>query len=180
MVRAIAQTISYEISMGVLFLSPLTVYAFLNFSRIAIAPIVWPALLLPNVLPAWFITLLAETHRSPFDFTEGESELVSGYNTEYRGGRFALLFMAEYTNILFVSIMRRVLLIPLLAPVRLMPLRVAVGTRVFLILFVAVRAAVPRMRYDRLIQLTWKCLLPYSLGLLACTLMLMALIRGGS
>lgn len=176
-VRAIAQTISYEVSIGVLLLSPLTVWGFLNFSRMTFAPIVWPALLLPNILPAWFIILLAETHRRPFDLTEGESELVSGYNTEYRGGRFTLLFMAEYTNILFVSFIRRALLIPPYVSRGFMPLMLALGTGFFLVLFVVVRAATPRMRYDRLIQLTWKRLLPYSLRLLTMTLGLITLIR---
>lgn len=110
--------------------------------------------------------ILAETNRAPFDLVEGESELVSGFNVEYRGGNFAMLFMAEYSNILFISMMTAVLfLVPAFSfPLWLVGLMPG-GVRVA-ILFVLVRATQPRMRYDRLMIVAWTSLLPLRLALL--------------
>lgn len=120
----------------------------------------------PPLLFAWIVTLLAETNRSPFDFAEGESELVSGFNIEYSAGLFAFIFIAEYTRILAFSVLSiimffRVSFCWVVSPVANSLLRMLIWFVVVL-----VRATMPRMRYDCLIMLTWKSFLPFSLGLL--------------
>ena len=103
-IRAIAQTISYEVSMSLTLLGVLVVLTSFNMTLIHVnsyTPII--LLSLPLFL-VWFTTTLAETNRTPFDFAEGESELVSGFNTEYRRGTFAIIFIAEYTNILVIRL----------------------------------------------------------------------------
>lgn len=110
----------------------------------------------------WFITRLAETNRTPFDFAEGESELVSGFNVEYRGVGFALIFIAEYSNILFI---------------RIISVLIFLGgdfyswfffLKLILISFIWIwiRGTLPRYRYDKLIHLSWKVFLPVSLNYL--------------
>lgn len=96
----------------------------------------------------WFISCLAETNRTPFDFAEGESELVSGYNTEYRRGGFALIILAEYTRILFISFLFVVVFIG-----GLKSLLSVVYVLFIIFLFVWVRGTLPRFRYDKLIHL---------------------------
>lgn len=102
--RAVAQTISYEVRLAIILLSFITLtsnYSVDTFLRIGGQ---WLILLSPPLALVWFISCLAETNRTPFDFSEGESELVSGFNTEFRGGGFALFFLAEYGRILFMRI----------------------------------------------------------------------------
>ena len=108
----------------------------------------------------WFASSLAETNRTPFDFAEGESELVSGFNTEYRAGGFALIFMAEYARILFIRELFVILFIGRdLSRFRFFFKRVMVA-----FCFVWVRGTLPRYRYDKLINLAWKRFLPVSLN----------------
>lgn len=102
----------------------------------------------------WLVTSLAETNRAPFDFAEGESELVSGFNVEYRGGGFALIFMAEYASILLMSLVSVVFFFGgsfgfLLGDVFFLLKGVVVA-----VFFLWVRGSLPRMRYDRLMGLT--------------------------
>jgi NADH-ubiquinone oxidoreductase chain 1 len=110
----------------------------------------------------WFCTSLAETNRTPFDFAEGESELVSGFNVEYRRGGFALIFLAEYSRILFIRILFVVFFLG----------GDAYGISFFLklsfisFIFIWVRGTLPRFRYDKLIFLAWKSFLPFSLNFL--------------
>lgn len=102
--RGVAQTISYEVSLVLILIAPLRLtlsYEWNNFSFFQ-GDLIF-LFLLPLRALVWFISCLAETNRTPFDFAEGESELVSGYNTEYRRGGFALIMLAEYTRILFMS-----------------------------------------------------------------------------
>nr|YP_009871089.1 NADH dehydrogenase subunit 1 [Siphonosoma cumanense]QKS32601.1 NADH dehydrogenase subunit 1 [Siphonosoma cumanense] len=159
--RGVAQTISYEVSMILVLLSPLMIANSLNFLNIASTMTIPIALLLPLTLAIWFITTLAETNRTPFDFAEGESELVSGFNTEYSSGTFALIFMAEYMNILFMSLITAYLFFPSFSVILSTTLSITVA-----FLFIWVRATLPRMRYDRLMSLTWKVFLPFSLSLM--------------
>lgn len=103
-----AQTISYEVSIALILLTPLILHGtlcFLDFNK----PQIWIVRILFPTSLIWFSTTLAETNRAPFDFAEGESELVSGFNVEYGRGRFALLFVAEYLNIIFMSILSAIL-----------------------------------------------------------------------
>ena len=161
--RGVAQTISYEVSMSLILLRALIILTSIDFTKIS--QISWISLIFMPLATVWFITNLAETNRTPFDFAEGESELVSGFNVEYRRGLFALIFMAEYANILVMRLFTRVIFfstfIPLMSDILLVTETVALAT-----LFVWVRATYPRIRYDHLINLTWKRFLPLSLALL--------------
>nr|ALS46291.1 NADH dehydrogenase subunit 1 [Glycinde armigera] len=164
--RSIAQTISYEVSMSLILMSALIIFHSLNFTDMffkSYTPIFF--LCLPLFL-VWFTTTLAETNRTPFDFAEGESELVSGFNTEYSSGTFALIFMAEYLNILIMSIFTCVFFLssPYLPLINDMVFTMKAVIIAFM--FIWVRASLPRMRYDRLMSLTWKGFLPFSLGML--------------
>lgn len=109
----------------------------------------------------WLITVIAELNRTPFDFAEGESELVSGFNVEYGSVKFALVFMAEYGIIYILSLITILIFILPNAQYHLLG-----GGLGILLIFVVIwlRATVPRFRYDLLIALTWKTLLPRALG----------------
>nr|QRE78528.1 NADH dehydrogenase subunit 1 [Vanmanenia hainanensis] len=167
--RAVAQTISYEVSLGLILLS-ITIfsggYTLQTFNTTQEA--IW--LLLPAwpLAAMWYTSTLAETNRAPFDLTEGESELVSGFNVEYAGGPFALLFLAEYANILLMNTLSAILFlgashmpaIPELTTVNLMTKAALLS-----VVFLWVRASYPRFRYDQLMHLVWKNFLPLTLAL---------------
>nr|WOA00247.1 NADH dehydrogenase subunit 1 [Phascolosoma sp. f LL-2023] len=160
-IRGIAQTISYEVSMILILLVPITCKMTMNMTNMTTnwdPPLI---LLLLPILLVWLISALAETNRAPFDFAEGESELVSGFNTEYSGGTFAFIFMAEYMNILFMSLLTAIFFFPSGSPLIL-----CMFTLTFAYYFVWVRGTMPRMRYDQLMALTWKTFLPFALSLL--------------
>ena len=161
--RGVAQTISYEVRISLILLRALIIITTIDFTKIN--SISWIAIIFIPLAAVWFITNLAETNRTPFDFAEGESELVSGFNIEYRRGLFALIFMAEYANILVIRLFTRVIffrtLLPLLSDIILVTQTVLLAT-----LFIWVRATYPRIRYDHLINLTWKRFLALSLALL--------------
>nr|YP_004465037.1 NADH dehydrogenase subunit 1 [Barilius bendelisis]BAK23212.1 NADH dehydrogenase subunit 1 [Barilius bendelisis] len=167
--RAVAQTISYEVSLGLILLSSILLSGNFTIQTFSTAQeSVW--LLLPAwpLAVMWYISTLAETNRAPFDLTEGESELVSGFNVEYAGGPFALLFLAEYANILLMNTLSAVLFLgtshipdmPELTTVLIMT-KAALLSMVFL----WVRASYPRFRYDQLMHLIWKSFLPLTLAL---------------
>lgn len=107
--------------------------------------------------------MLAETNRTPFDFAEGESELVSGFNTEYRGCTFALIFMAEYLNILAISLFTSLLFLRAGSSNFIKDCIIISLTLLISGVIILIRASLPRMRYDRLIILNWKVFLPFSL-----------------
>nr|QGZ09969.1 NADH dehydrogenase subunit 1 [Eisenia nana] len=161
--RGVAQTISYEVSLSLTLLSALVLLTTMDFIKMNTSS--WIALMIIPLFTMWFITNLAETNRTPFDFAEGESELVSGFNVEYSSGLFALIFMAEYANILMMSLLSSIIffstVVPLMSDIFLITETVTLAT-----LFVWVRATYPRMRYDHLMNLTWKSFLPLSLALL--------------
>jgi NADH-ubiquinone oxidoreductase chain 1 len=155
-IRAIAQTISYEVRFVLIVFFPVFLTKSWNLEVINRRFCV-----LILFIPLFFIftrSIIAETNRAPFDFAEGESELVSGFNIEYGGGRFVLLFLAEYANILFISAIA----------VRLFFYRNNIFFYSLMVLFIRVlflfsRGAYPRLRYDLLIKLCWKCYLPRSI-----------------
>nr|UMB50121.1 NADH dehydrogenase subunit 1 [Acanthocleithron chapini] len=168
--RAVAQTISYEVSLGLILLSIIiftggfTLQMF-NTTQEAI----W--LLLPAwpLAAMWYISTLAETNRAPFDLTEGESELVSGFNVEYAGGPFALFFLAEYANILLMNTLSTILFLgATYTPTtpELASLNIMAKAALLSVLFLWVRASYPRFRYDQLMHLVWKNFLPMTLALI--------------
>nr|QZH79014.1 NADH dehydrogenase subunit 1 [Beaufortia pingi] len=167
--RAVAQTISYEVSLGLILLSIIIFsggYTLQTFNTTQEA--IW--LLFPAwpLAAMWYISTLAETNRAPFDLTEGESELVSGFNVEYAGGPFALFFLAEYANILLMNTLSAILFlgashiptIPELTTINLMTKAALLS-----VVFLWVRASYPRFRYDQLMHLVWKNFLPLTLAL---------------
>ena len=157
--RGVAQTISYEVSLALILLSPILFTNEFDIRRLSTAQnSCWFILIFPILSLVWFVSCLAETNRTPFDFAEGESELVSGYNTEYRRGGFALVILAEYTSILFISIFFSCLFIGGIFPWYSPICFIAIA-----FLFVWVRGTLPRFRYDKLIYLAWKSFLPFSL-----------------
>nr|QXJ42121.1 NADH dehydrogenase subunit 1 [Iridoteuthis sp. GS-2021] len=164
-VRAVAQSISYEVSMSLILLSCLIFVGNMSLSLLMkYQYFVWILTVNFFMLFMWFVSCVAETHRAPFDFAEGESELVSGFNVEYGGVGFAVLFMAEYSNILFMS----VLIVSLFFGGVLFMSFYGMGLCLFVVLvawlFVWVRASYPRYRYDLLMYLIWKSYLPSVLG----------------
>ena len=104
--RSVAQTISYEIRMAIFFLCGLLIIGGVRFFSFLFNGKVWLAVCLPRLFLVWLVTVLAETNRAPFDFAEGESELVSGFNIEYSSGLFAFIFIAEYARILALRVLR--------------------------------------------------------------------------
>nr|QFZ89566.1 NADH dehydrogenase subunit 1 [Metaphire sp. SC201102-08] len=168
--RGVAQTISYEVSMSLILLSVLMLTMTMDFTKMV--GYSWMLMMLMPLAVTWFITNLAETNRSPFDFAEGESELVSGFNIEYSSGLFAMIFMAEYMNILVMSLFTSILFMSM-PNIILSDTLMLFKTLMLAMLFVWVRAAFPRMRYDHLMNLTWKSFLPLSLAYLMLVLPVM-------
>lgn len=161
--RAVAQTISYEVSLALILLSLIFLierYNFLSFFLFQFN--VWFFFLCFPLILSWFCTCLAETNRTPFDFAEGESELVSGFNVEYRRGGFALIFLAEYARILFIRILFTVLFLG----AEIISFNFYIKLSFISFIFIWVRGTIPRFRYDKLINLAWKSFLPFSLNFL--------------
>nr|ALO76203.1 NADH deshydrogenase subunit 1 [Trox sp. TRO01] len=161
--RAVAQTISYEVSLSLILLSFLFLILSLNIMDFCdYQQFMWFMFLCLPLCMIWFASSLAETNRTPFDFAEGESELVSGFNVEYSGGGFALIFMAEYASILFMSMLCVMLFLG--GNYIYWTFFLKIGFMGFL--WVWVRGTLPRFRYDKLMYLAWKSFLPVSLNYL--------------
>nr|AFU51400.1 NADH dehydrogenase subunit 1 [Neopanorpa pulchra] len=161
--RAVAQTISYEVSLALLLLSfvfLISSYKLLNF--MLYQNYIWFLLITFPLALAWLASCMAETNRTPFDFAEGESELVSGFNVEYSSGGFALIFLAEYASILFMSMLFCVIFLGC----DLMSLMFFMKLTFLSFVFIWVRGTLPRFRYDKLMYLAWKSFLPLSLNYL--------------
>nr|AYQ22951.1 NADH dehydrogenase subunit 1 [Pleurocryptella fimbriata] len=168
-VRAVAQTISYEVSLAIVLLSLICYAGSLTLDAFNWSKSYWIFFLAPVLALVWFTTCLAEANRTPFDLSESESELVSGFNTEYSSGGFALFFLAEYGSMLFMSAITAIMLMSAGAPSGGLPLKV-----IFVVfMFIWVRGTLPRIRYDKLMQLTWKGFLPASLAYLLISFSLM-------
>nr|ACR00037.1 NADH dehydrogenase subunit 1 [Pectinaria gouldii] len=164
--RGVAQTISYEVSVALILLSALCLLTSFNFSIILHNQTTWPMLMVFPMFFTWFISTLAETNRTPFDFAEGESELVSGFNIEYSSGSFALIFMAEYASMIIMSVFTTTLFLPTSFSSPSMDLIHTLISFSVAFLFIWIRGTLPRMRYDRLMNLTWKTFLPLVLAYL--------------
>jgi len=164
--RGVAQTISYEVRIALILIRTLLLINHLDLTIISITQRSWILIVLPLLAILWFITNLAETNRTPFDFAEGESELVSGFNVEYSRGLFALIFIAEYTSIIAISLITATLFTRRIGLSLLDSTILPLKTLALAILFVWIRATMPRIRYDHLIFLTWKRFLPVALGVI--------------
>nr|YP_010455608.1 NADH dehydrogenase subunit 1 [Molossus molossus]UUA63278.1 NADH dehydrogenase subunit 1 [Molossus molossus]UUA63421.1 NADH dehydrogenase subunit 1 [Molossus molossus] len=167
--RAVAQTISYEVTLAIILLSVLLMSGSFTLSTLIVTQeYIW--LIFPSwpLAMMWFISTLAETNRAPFDLTEGESELVSGFNVEYAGGPFALFFLAEYANIIMMNILTTTLFLGAYHNPGLPELyttNFVIKTLILTTMFLWVRASYPRFRYDQLMHLLWKNFLPLTLAL---------------
>nr|WNH24057.1 NADH dehydrogenase subunit 1 [Notolychnus valdiviae]BAM74694.1 NADH dehydrogenase subunit 1 [Notolychnus valdiviae] len=167
--RAVAQTVSYEVSLGLILLSVIIFVGGFSLQMFNSAQeSIWLMIPAWPLAAMWYISTLAETNRAPFDLTEGESELVSGFNVEYAGGPFALFFLAEYANILLMNTLSTILFLgahhmptlPELTASNLMTKAALLS-----VVFLWVRASYPRFRYDQLMHLVWKNFLPLTLAL---------------
>nr|AST23983.1 NADH dehydrogenase subunit 1 [Proechimys cuvieri] len=167
--RAVAQTISYEVTLAIILLSVLLLNGTFTLSTLMTTQKnIW--LILPTwpLAMMWFVSTLAETNRAPFDLTEGESELVSGFNVEYAAGPFALFFMAEYMNILLMNALTTIIFLNSMTTItypELHTMSFMIKTLMLTALFLWVRASYPRFRYDQLMHLLWKNFLPLTLAL---------------
>nr|YP_008855161.1 NADH dehydrogenase subunit 1 [Sepia aculeata]AHA82370.1 NADH dehydrogenase subunit 1 [Sepia aculeata] len=172
-VRAVAQSISYEVSMSLILMSCLIMVGSMSLSVIMSYQLyIWVVFINFFMMIMWFVSCVAETHRAPFDFAEGESELVSGFNIEYGGVGFAVLFMAEYSSILFMSVLVVSLFFGGLLYTGFCGLLFYLMIGFVSFLFIWVRASYPRYRYDLLMYLIWKNYLPSVLGILMFLVML--------
>uniref|UniRef100_UPI0030FE9942 NADH dehydrogenase subunit 1 n=1 Tax=Neopanorpa chelata TaxID=757037 RepID=UPI0030FE9942 len=161
--RAVAQTISYEVSLALLLLSfVFLISSYKLFNFMIYQNYIWFLVITLPLGLAWLASCMAETNRTPFDFAEGESELVSGFNVEYSSGGFALIFLAEYASILFMSMLFSVIFLGC----DLMSLMFFIKLTFLSFVFIWVRGTLPRFRYDKLMYLAWKSFLPLSLNYL--------------
>nr|YP_009024918.1 NADH dehydrogenase subunit 1 [Allenopithecus nigroviridis]AHN49925.1 NADH dehydrogenase subunit 1 [Allenopithecus nigroviridis] len=180
--RAVAQTISYEVTLAIILLSILLMSGSFNLNMlITTQEHLW--LLLPSwpLAMMWFTSTLAETNRSPFDLTEGESELVSGFNIEYAAGPFALFFMAEYMNIMMMNALTTTIFLSTPYPTHspeLFTMCFVIKTLLLTSLFLWIRATYPRFRYDQLMHLLWKNFLPLTLTFLMWNISMPITISG--
>ena len=166
--RAAAQMISYEVSIGLIVISVILCGGTMNLLNIIQVQeqLVWFVFPLLPAAFMFFISCLAETNRAPFDLTEGESELVSGYNVEYSSMTFALFFLAEYSHIIFMSFLFAVIFLGGWSFFISSPIVLFIKGTLIVFLFVWVRTSFPRLRYDQLMGLLWKSYLPLSIGLI--------------
>ncbi|YP_010963490.1 NADH dehydrogenase subunit 1 (mitochondrion) [Anopheles gambiae] len=161
--RAVAQTISYEVSLALILLSFIFLVGNYNFlSFYFYQDYVWFIFFCFPLGLVWLASCLAETNRTPFDFAEGESELVSGFNVEYSSGGFALIFLAEYSSILFMSM----LFVVIFLGSDIYSFMFFLKLSFISFIFIWVRGTLPRFRYDKLMYLAWKSFLPLSLNYL--------------
>nr|YP_010036174.1 NADH dehydrogenase subunit 1 [Oberea diversipes]QQW46702.1 NADH dehydrogenase subunit 1 [Oberea diversipes] len=161
--RAVAQTISYEVSLSLILMSFLFLMTSLSIlDLMKYQKFIWFLFLMFPLSLMWLVSSLAETNRTPFDFAEGETELVSGFNVEYSSGGFAMIFLAEYASIMFMSFMCCFLFLG--ADLINWLFFLKLGFMMFI--WIWVRGTLPRFRYDKLMYLAWKSYLPISLNFL--------------
>nr|YP_009172229.1 NADH dehydrogenase subunit 1 [Cyrtarachne nagasakiensis]ALF36386.1 NADH dehydrogenase subunit 1 [Cyrtarachne nagasakiensis] len=156
-IRSVAQMISYEVSFFMIILFIVLMSQSYSFTQMEesqkMLHFFWGNMLL---FMMWLTSCLAETNRSPFDFAEGESELVSGFNVEYMGGWFALIFLAEYSNMIILSLLSTMLFFSSIKTFFMIFILLT-------ILMLWIRGSYPRFRYDLLMVLNWKIFLPLIL-----------------
>jgi NADH-quinone oxidoreductase subunit H len=183
--RSSAQMISYELALGLGLVGPILLAGSMSLAEIVEAQRpVWFVIYQPLGALIFFIAVLAEVNRAPFDMPEAEQELTAGYHTEYSGLKFALFYMAEYIKMIAVSAIAATLFfggylgpfvdqLPLLGPVYLF-----IKILIMLFIMVWVRATIPRIRYDRLMAFGWKFLLPVALANVFLTAVVVVLLGG--
>lgn len=179
-IRGVAQTVSYEVSFGLILLPLVFIVGAWSLSVFKDKGMLLILPLFPLAI-MWYISSLAETNRAPFDLTEGESELVSGYKVEYAGAPFALFFIGEYANIIVMKLVRTILFLGGRAPSKFFVVGVLsiIMKTVFLVFsFLWVRSSFPRIRYDQLMMLMWKGFLPLCLGFLVFYFIMLIILLG--
>jgi len=182
--RSAAQTISYEIAMGFAFVGVLLAAGSMNLQQIVLSQqgslLHWFWLPLLPLLVVYWISAVAETNRAPFDVAEGESEIVAGFHVEYSGITFAIFFLAEYANMILVAVITSILFFGgWLSPFQSIPYLdnlfawvpgiawLLLKVSFFLYLYLWMRATFPRYRYDQIMRLGWKILIPVTIVWLA-------------
>jgi NADH-quinone oxidoreductase subunit H len=183
--RSAAQMVSYELVLGLAFVGPILLADSMSLSKIVQAqdPI-WYIVFQPIGFILFLIASIAEVNRAPFDMPEAEQELTAGYHAEYSGMKFALFFMAEYGKMIVVSFIGATLFLGgYLGPFVdrfswLGPIYLAIKVVVILFVLVWLRATLPRIRYDRLMALGWKILLPLGIANVVVTAFLIVLVGG--
>nr|YP_009731732.1 NADH dehydrogenase subunit 1 [Limassolla lingchuanensis]QHR79695.1 NADH dehydrogenase subunit 1 [Limassolla lingchuanensis] len=171
-IRSVSQAISYEVALSLILLSFFFLWDSYNLTNLYFfQDMSWFMMFSFPIFFSWFSCSLAETNRSPFDFSEGESELVSGFNIEYGAGGFAFLFIAEYASIIFMSFMSCVIFLG----GDYFSIMFYIKIIMICFLFVWVRGSLPRYRYDKLMYLSWKCYLPLSMNFILFFILLKAL-----
>jgi NADH-quinone oxidoreductase subunit H len=190
--RSAAQMVSYEIAMGFALVGVLIAAGSLNLGDIVRAQdggiLTWFWLPLLPLFVIYFISGVAETNRAPFDIAEGESEIVAGFHVEYAGMSFALFFLAEYTNMILISVLAAIMFLGgWLSPFQGFPLLESLfawvpgmawllaKTSIFLFLFLWFRATFPRYRYDQIMRLGWKVFIPITIAWLVVAAVLVVL-----
>nr|YP_009093742.1 NADH dehydrogenase subunit 1 [Hemiodoecus leai]AIS38315.1 NADH dehydrogenase subunit 1 [Hemiodoecus leai] len=167
--RGVAQTISYEVSMLIILMSVMFMSGDFSFVGLVLSQdYAWFGIFMFPLMLILLSSFFAETNRSPFDFAEGESELVSGFNIEYSGGGFAFIFMAEYSSIMYMSMVFSLVFLGASMETFLFFFNLVL----IMYLFVWIRASLPRYRYDSLMGLAWKIYLPVSLNIFVFFMMI--------
>jgi NADH-quinone oxidoreductase subunit H len=169
--RSAAQMVSYEVFMGLSLMGVVMLSGSFSLTQIVAAQEdLWFAVTQPLGLFVFLIAGLAESHRLPFDLPEAEHELTAGFHTEYGGMKFAMFMLGEYLGLILISCMITTLFLggwlgPWLPPLLWFPIK----TVIVILFFILLRAAIPRPRYDQLMSLGWKVMLPITLINLAAT-----------
>jgi NADH-quinone oxidoreductase subunit H len=179
--RAAAQMLGYEVFMGLSLLGVVMMAGSFNLSAIVEAQRhLWYVVPQFAGFACFFVAGLAETRRIPFDLPEAESELVAGYHVEYSAMKFGIFYVSEYLGITLISALITVLFFGgWLGPMLPGPLWFLIKTSVFIVLFIVIRAALPRLRYDQLMRLGWKVMLPLALVNLMVTAAVILATQGG-
>ncbi|NPV75274.1 MAG: NADH-quinone oxidoreductase subunit NuoH [Anaerolineae bacterium] len=183
--RATAQMISYELALGFAMIVPVMMAGSMSLVDIVESQKpVWFVFVQPLAFLIYFIAALAEINRSPFDMPEAEQELTAGYHTEYSGMKFALFFMAEYIKMIAISMIGSSLFLggyrgPFVDQLpALGPLYLFIKVAIVLFVIIWIRATLPRIRYDRLMQFGWKVLFPLALLNVFVTGVVLILVGG--
>jgi NADH-quinone oxidoreductase subunit H len=183
--RATAQMISYELALGLSFIGPIMLANSMSMTDIVIAQKdIWFVVYQPLGAVIYFIAVIAEINRSPFDMPEAEQELTAGYHVEYSGMKFALFFMAEYIKMIAICVIGASLFLggyqgPFLETLPwLGPIYLVIKVLILLFILIWMRATLPRIRYDRLMSFGWKILFPLALFNVMVTALVIILVGG--